>query len=51
MYKKTLMNRIIKTMICNIVKKHELSFLKYRFVEKFFNAIQFYKKISTKTIS
>ncbi len=31
-------------------KKHDLFFLKYRFVEKFVNAVQSHKKILTKTI-
>jgi hypothetical protein len=39
MYKKILMNRSIKTIICDIEKKHELFLLKYRLVEKFVNSI------------
>jgi hypothetical protein len=39
MYKKTLMIKSINVMICDIEKKHDLFFLKYRFVEKFVNAI------------
>jgi hypothetical protein len=50
MYKKTLMIKSIDVMICNIEKKHDLSLLKYRFVEKFVNAIQSHKKILAKTI-
>jgi hypothetical protein len=50
MYKKTLMIKSIDVMICDIEKKHDLSFLKYRFVEKFVNAIQSHKKILAKTI-
>ncbi len=38
-------------MICDIEKKHELSFLKYRVVEKFVNVVQSHKKILAKTIS
>jgi hypothetical protein len=37
-------------MICNIEKKHDLFFLKYRFIEKFVNAVQSHKKILAKTI-
>jgi hypothetical protein len=33
----------------NIKKRHELLFLKYRFVEKFVNAIQSHKKTIAKT--
>jgi hypothetical protein len=51
MYKKTLMIKSIDVVICDIEKKHDLLFLKYRFVEKFVNAIQSHKKILTKTIS
>jgi hypothetical protein len=51
MYKKTLMIKSIDVMICDIEKKHDLFFLKYRFVEKFVNAVQSHKKILTKTIS
>jgi hypothetical protein len=50
MYKKTLMNKSINVVICDIEKKHDLSFLKYRSIEKFVNSIQSHKKISTKTI-
>jgi hypothetical protein len=39
MYKKTLIIKSIDVMICDIEKKHDLFFLKYRFVEKFVNAI------------
>jgi hypothetical protein len=38
-------------MICDIEKKHDLFFLKYRFVQKFVNAVQSHKKILAKTIS
>jgi hypothetical protein len=51
MYKKILMNKSIDAMICDIEKKHDLLFLKYRLIEKFVNAVQFHKKILTKTIS
>jgi hypothetical protein len=51
MYKKALMNKLIDTMICDIEKKHDLFFLKYRLIEKFVNAIQSHKKILAKTIS
>jgi hypothetical protein len=51
MYKKTLMNKSIDAMICDIEKKHDLLFLKYSSVEKFVNAIQSRKNILTKTIS
>ncbi len=50
MYKKILMNKSIDAMICDIEKKHDLFFLKYRSVEKFVNAVQSHKKILTKTI-
>ncbi len=50
MYKKTLMNKSIDAMICDIEKKHDLFFLKYRSIEKFVNAVQFHKKILAKTI-
>jgi hypothetical protein len=50
MYKKTLMIKSIDVIICDIEKKHDLLFLKYRFVEKFINAIQSHKKIFAKTI-
>jgi hypothetical protein len=49
MYKKTLMIKSIDVMIYDIEKKHDLSFLKYRFVEKFVNAVQSHEKILTKT--
>ncbi len=49
MYKKTLMNKTFETMICDIKKRHELFFLKYRFVEKFVNAMQSHKKTIAKT--
>jgi hypothetical protein len=39
MYKEVLMNKSIDAMICDIEKKHNLSFLKYRLVEKFVNAV------------
>jgi hypothetical protein len=39
MYKKTLMIKLIDVKIYDIEKKHDLFFLKYRFVEKFVNAI------------
>jgi hypothetical protein len=51
MYKKTLMIKSIDVMICDIKKKHDLSLLKYRFVEKFVNSIQSHKKTLTKSIS
>jgi hypothetical protein len=51
MYKKALMNKSIDVVICDIEKKHDLSLLKYRSVEKFINAVQFRKNILTKTIS
>jgi hypothetical protein len=47
MYKKILMNKSIDAMICDIEKKHDLFFLKYRSVEKLINAIQSHKKILT----
>jgi hypothetical protein len=50
MYKKILMNKSIDAMICDIEKKHDLSFLKYRSNEKFVNTIQSHKKILAKTI-
>ncbi len=50
MYKKVLMNKSIDAMICDIEKKHDLLFLKYRSIEKFVNSVQFHKKILTKTI-
>jgi hypothetical protein len=51
MYKKILMNKSIDAMICDIEKKHDLFFLKYRLIEKFVNAIQSRKNILAKTIS
>ncbi len=51
MYKKALMNKSFDAMICDIEKKHNLSFLKYRSIETFVNAIQSHKKILKKTIS
>jgi hypothetical protein len=39
MYKKALMIKSIDVMICDIEEKHDLSLLKYRFVEKFVNAV------------
>jgi hypothetical protein len=39
MYKKPLMIKLIDVIICDIEKKHDLFFLKYRFVEKFVNAV------------
>jgi hypothetical protein len=51
MYKKALMNKSIVAVICDIEKKHDLFFLKYRLIEKFVNAVQSHKKILTKTIS
>jgi hypothetical protein len=51
MYKEVLINKSIDVMICDIEKKHNLSFLKYRSVEKFVNAVQSHKKILAKTIS
>jgi hypothetical protein len=50
MYKKALMIKSIDVMICDIEKKHDLFLLKYRFVEKFVNAVQSHKKILIKTI-
>jgi hypothetical protein len=50
MYKKVLINKSINAMICDIEKKHNLFLLKYRSIEKFVNAVQFHKKILTKTI-
>jgi hypothetical protein len=50
MYKKTLINKLIDAMICDIEKKHDLFFLKYRLIENFVNAIQSHKKILAKTI-
>jgi hypothetical protein len=50
MYKKILMNKSIDAIICDIEKKHDLFFLKYRLIEKFVNAIQSHKKILAKTI-
>jgi hypothetical protein len=51
MYKKVLMNKSIDAMICDIEKKHNLFFLKYRSNEKFVNSIQSHRKILAKTIS
>jgi hypothetical protein len=51
MYKKALMIKSIDVMICDIKKKHDLFFLKYRFVEKFVNSIQSHKKTLAKSIS
>ncbi len=39
MYKKILMNKSIDAIICDIEKKHDLFFLKYRSVEKFVNSV------------
>jgi hypothetical protein len=50
MYKQILMIKSIDVMICDIEKKHDLFFLKYRFVEKFVNAVQSHTKILAKTI-
>jgi hypothetical protein len=50
MYKKILMNKSIDAMICDIEKKHDLLFLKYRSIEKFVNLVQSHKKILAKTI-
>jgi hypothetical protein len=49
-YKKALMNKLIDAMICDIEKKHDLFFLKYRLIKKFVNSVHFHKKILTKTI-
>jgi hypothetical protein len=49
MYKEALMIKSIDVMICDIEKKHDLFFLKYRFVEKFVNAVQSHRKILAKT--
>ncbi len=43
------MNKTFETIICEIKKRHELSFLKYRSVEKFVNAVQSHKKTTAKT--
>jgi hypothetical protein len=51
MYKKALMIKSIDVIICDIEKKHDLLLLKYRFVEKFVNAVQFHKKTLAKSIS
>jgi hypothetical protein len=51
MYKKALIHKSIDAMICDIEKKHDLFFLKYRLIEKFVNVVQFRKNILTKTIS
>jgi hypothetical protein len=45
MYKKILMNKSIDAVICDIEKKHDLFFLKYRSIAKFVNSIQSHKKI------
>ncbi len=50
MYKKTLMIKLIDVIICDIEKKQDLFFWKYRFVEKFVNAVQSHRKILMKTI-
>jgi hypothetical protein len=50
MYKKTLINKSIHAMICDIEKKHDLFLLKYRSIEKFVNVIQSHKKILANTI-
>jgi hypothetical protein len=50
MYKKALMIKSIDVVICDIEKKQDLFLLKYRFVEKFVNAVQSHKKILAKTI-
>ncbi len=34
-----MMNKLINAIICDIKKKHDLFFLKYRLIEKFVNAI------------
>jgi hypothetical protein len=39
MYKKTLINKSINAMICDIEKKHDWFFLKYRLIEKFVNTV------------
>jgi hypothetical protein len=39
MYKKTLRIKLFDVIIRDIKKKHDLFFLKYRFVEKFVNAV------------
>jgi hypothetical protein len=51
MYMKALMIKSTDVMICDIEKKHDLFLLKYRFVDKFVNAVQSHKKILAKTIS
>jgi hypothetical protein len=51
MYKKALMNKSIDAVICDIEKKHDLLFWKYRSIKKFVNAVQSRKNILTKTIS
>ncbi len=38
-------------MTCDIKKRHKLFLLKYRFVEKFVNAMQSHKKTIAKTTS
>ncbi len=42
------MNKSIDAIICDIEKKHDLSFLKYQSVEKFVNSVQFHKKYLNK---
>jgi hypothetical protein len=49
MYKKTLMKKSIDAVICDIEKKYDLLFLKYRSVEKFVNAVQSRKNNLAKT--
>jgi hypothetical protein len=46
MYKKTLMIKSIDAIICDIEKKHDLSLLKYRSIEKFVNAVQSQKDLN-----
>ncbi len=48
MYKKSFMNKIFETMICNLKKRYKLFLLKYRFAEKFVNAIQTHKNTIAK---
>ncbi len=45
------MNKSIDAMICDIEKKHNLFFLKYRSIEKIVNAVQSRKNILAKTTS
>jgi hypothetical protein len=47
---KNINNQINRCNDMRYKKKHNLFFLKYRFVEKFVNAVQFHEKILTKTI-